>query len=242
MTERVESGRTFVMIPRFHDSESTPEPSGIEPEFHPARRATIEDLPALQALWQGAGLPWDELERYVTEFVVVPDEGGVVLAAIGLQITDDQGLLHSEAISPRGRADETRQVLWQRLQIVARNQGVCRLWTLEDAPFWSAIFLKATPEEVAEMGTPFADPSGCWWTHQLLDPKRTQQLLDERLALWEANRQSESTDLAESIQKIRRGSYAVAGAIILMMGFMVLYVLLRRPGTIQEILKQLGSP
>lgn len=35
------------------------------------RRATVEDLPALQVLWQQADLPWMELERFATEFQVV---------------------------------------------------------------------------------------------------------------------------------------------------------------------------
>ncbi len=229
------------MIPRSQHSATTADSAAIETEFLTARRATVDDLPALQALWQQAALPWDELERYVTEFVVVPDEGGVILAAIGLQVDGDQALLHSEAILPSNMADATRQSLWQRLQIVGRNQGVCRIWTLEDAPFWTAVFARATPEEIADLRTSFADPSGSWWTHQLLDPKRTQQLLDERLALWEANRRTESTDLADTIQQIRRVSYAIVGIIILMMLCMVLYVLLRRPGAIQRILQGLSS-
>ena len=66
-----------------------------------ARRATVEDLPALQALWQRADLPWDQLDRFVTEFLVVPgEEDGMLLAAIGLQVDSDQALAHSEAILP----------------------------------------------------------------------------------------------------------------------------------------------
>lgn len=241
MTERVDSGQTIVMSPRFEDQEPAQERSGEEVESRPARRATIDDLPALQALWQRADLPWNELEKFATEFVVIPDGNGMVLAAIGLQVEGDQALLHSEALLSPEKADEYRQILWQRLQIVARNQGVCRIWTMEDASFWNATFQKPTAMEIAELKAPFADPSGFWWTHQLMDSKRTQQLLDEQLALWEANRQSESTDLAESIHRIRRMAYATVGVVILMMVFMVVYVLLRRPGAIHQILNQLGS-
>lgn len=241
MIDRSQPGRTIAMPPRSQHHAPTPDSTVVESEFHSARRATIDDLQALQVLWQQAALPWEELERYVTEFVVVPDESGMLLAAIGLQVEGDQALLHSEAIFQSDMADATRQSLWQRIQIVGRNQGVCRIWTLEDAPFWASVFSKATPEEIANLCTPFADPTGSWWTYQLLDPKRTQQLLDERLALWEANRRVESTDLADSIQRIRRFSYAVAGIIILAMVFMVVYVLLRRPGAIQRILHGLSS-
>lgn len=201
-----------------------------------ARRATVDDLPALHALWQRAGLPWEQLERYVTEFIVAANEDGLVLAAIGLQADGDQGLVHSEAMAPGDIDEAIRAALWQRLQIVARNHGVARLWTLEDAPFWQATFLRATPADIAQLKASFADGEAAWSLFTLVDPARAQRLVDERLALWEAHRQADSTQFADTVSRIRQGAFALAGLVIVMMLAMVAYVVVRRPDAFQSIL------
>lgn len=207
-----------------------------------ARRATVDDLPALQALWQRADLPWDQLDRFVTEFLVVPgEEEGTLMAAIGLQIDGDQALAHSEALFPGEDADALRAALWLRLQIVARNQGAVRLWTLEDAPFWRSVFTKAAPATVQELKASFADPTAEWWTFQLIDPVKAQKLVDERMAIWEASRQADSTQLADTIQRIRQFSFGLVGVVLLMMALMVLYVVVRRPDAFQHVLRMFGG-
>jgi len=229
------------MTHRFPSTANQPEAYHVEQETYRARRATVDDLPSLHGLWQKAGLPWDQLERYVTEFIVIPDDSGLLVGAIGLQVEGDQALVHSEAFFDCEIADAARQALWQRIQIIARNQGVYRLWTLEDAPFWTTTLVRASEAEAASLRAPFADPTAVWWTHQLLDPVRAQALLDERLALWSAQRQADSTELAEGIQRIRRISYGIAGAVALSMCLLVLYVLIRRPDALQQLLRGLGS-
>lgn len=207
-----------------------------------ARRATAEDLPALQALWQRADLPWDQLDRFVTEFLVVPsDEEGMLLAAIGLQVDGDEALAHSEAILPGQDSDGLRAALWLRLQIVARNNGAVRLWTLEDAPYWRSVFVPADAAMIQGLKASFADPSAEWWTYQLIDPAKAQKMIDERLAVWEATRQSESTHLADSIQRFRQISFIVVGLVLAMMALMVLYVVIRRPEAFQELLRGAGQ-
>lgn len=206
-----------------------------------ARRATVEDLPGLHVLWQAAGLPWDQLERFVTEFIVVADDNDSLLASIGLQTDGDQGLVHSEAIQGCEDPDAVRAALWQRLQIVARNHGVARLWTLEDAPFWASLFQRATSIEVTGLKAAFADPEACWWIFALSDPARAQRLLDERLALWEAHRQADSEHFAQTIGRIRQFALALAGGVILMMIAMVVYLVVRRPDAFQSILSRFSG-
>jgi len=213
----------------------------VEDEPIRARRATVDDLPALHALWQRAGLPWDQLDRFVTEFLVIPGEEGILLAAIGLQVDGDQGLFHSEAILPNEDADSYRAALWQRLQIVARNHGAVRLWTLEDAPFWRSVFVQADPALIHALQTSFADPTAEWWTFQIIDPAKAQKLVDEQLALWEATRQVGSTDLTDSIQRFRQISFLLVGVVITMMLGMVLYVLVRRPDALQQVIRGFGG-
>ncbi len=206
-----------------------------EPDLR-ARRATVDDLPGLHALWQRVGLPWDELERFVTEFILVPNDDGLPLAAIGLQADADQGLVHSEAILPGHDDDVLRAALWQRLQIIARNQGIARLWTLEDASFWQAVFQPAPGPDKDALKAVFADPTASWWTFSLRDPARAQRLLDERMAMWEAHRQADATHFSDTIARIRQFAFVIAGLVILMMVGMVVYVVIRRPDAFQSIL------
>ncbi|MEY4387561.1 MAG: hypothetical protein RLY20_2844 [Verrucomicrobiota bacterium] len=112
-----------------------------------ARRATIEDLPALSALWQTMRFPAGELERRLTEFQVAIDGAGSVLGAIGFQVAGKNGLIHSEAYTDFGLADALRPIIWERLKMVAANHGIVRAWTREPAPFWLQIGLTRPDEE-----------------------------------------------------------------------------------------------
>ena len=203
-----------------------------------ARRATLEDLPALQALWQQAGLPWDELERFLTEFQVVPGETeGVLLAAIGLMVEDNDALLHSEALFSDADADELRAALWRRLQIVARNQGIHRLWTQEDADYWRASgFTAAPPAVVAGATAAFVDKTAAWSLCELIDPAKAKLLATEQMAIWQASRAQEAEELQGKIRTFRNFALLIAAAVIMLMIGMVVFVLLRRPELLQKVL------
>src|SRR5437773_781501 len=107
-----------------------------QPEYR-VRRATLDDVKTLSALWQTMRFPSGELEKRVTEFQVAESTDGKLLGALGLQIAGRQGRLHSEAFSDFALADTLRPLLWERLQAVASNHGLVRLWTQERTPFWN---------------------------------------------------------------------------------------------------------
>lgn len=112
-----------------------------------ARRANIEDLPALLAMWQTMQFPTGELDRRLTEFQVVVNGSGAIVGAVGLQMAGKNGLIHSEAFTDFGLADTLRPLLWERLQMVAANHGTVRIWTCETAPFWPQTGLTKPDEE-----------------------------------------------------------------------------------------------
>ncbi len=112
------------------------------------RRATLDDLGPLMALWQTMKFPADDLARRVTEFQVAEDAQGRVLGAVGMQILQKQGLIHSEGFNDFGVSDQLRPLIWDRLQAVATNHGLWRLWTREQAPFWSHCGLQK-PDDAA---------------------------------------------------------------------------------------------
>ena len=130
-----------------------------------ARRATVEDLPQLLALWELERLPATALEKRFTEFQVVSDDAGVVLAAVGLQIIGAHGLLHGEAIARPELSDMLRGLLWKRLQVIIQNHALERLWTQLPAHAWrDQGFERATEEQLklrpAEYPSQYGD---CIW-------------------------------------------------------------------------------
>ena len=184
---------------------------------HIARRATVEDLPALEGLWQSAGLPWEELEKFVTEFQVVPGEEGVLLAAIGLMVESHAALLHSEAVRLNGDEDSLRDALWRRIQIVARNQGVHRVWTQEDAGFWrDAGFLPANEGDLSGTGASFLQPGEGWSSFQLMDPARANAVAQEQLAVWQATRQQEAEEFGRKVKVFRTVAFLVFGVVLVL--------------------------
>src|ERR1051325_4145281 len=100
------------------------------------RRATLDDLGTLKPLWTSMRLPAAELEKRLTEFQVIEGPDGKIIGAIGFQLADRAARIHSEAFSDFGFADAARAAFWERVQNLASNHGVFRLWTQENAPFW----------------------------------------------------------------------------------------------------------
>ena len=114
------------------------------------RRATLDDVGQLTTLWQSMRFPVDELARRITEFQVAEGPDGKVLGAVGLQIAQRQGRIHSEAFTDFALADQLRPLLWERLRGIATNHGLHRFWTQEEAPFWSHCGLVAPDPEALE--------------------------------------------------------------------------------------------
>ena len=134
------------------------------------RRATMDDFRHLQALWQSMKFPSDTLEKRLTEFHVVETVDGQLAGAIGLQIVDRHGLLHSEGYTDFSLADKARELFWERIQTVAAHHGVLRLWTQENSPFWVRWGFQPAPPDILER-LPDAWKHGeePWLTFQLKD-------------------------------------------------------------------------
>jgi len=111
------------------------------------RRATVDDLSSLIGLWEGMRLSPSEMERRLTEFQVVEASDGSLLGTIAIEIIGRQGRLHSECFGDFSLADPLREKIWRRLQTVASNHGLTRLWIQESAPFWKQTGFQAPNAE-----------------------------------------------------------------------------------------------
>jgi len=155
------------------------------------RRATLDDIDQLMVLWQSMHFPADELAKRITEFQVAEQAGHGVVGAVGLQVTERQGRLHSEGFTDFALADSLRPPLWERLQAVATNHGLVRLWTQEQAPFWNHCGLaKPDPEALEKLPAAWRSMSGGWLTLKLKEDIEEVISADKEFAMFmEAERQ-----------------------------------------------------
>jgi hypothetical protein len=209
----------------------------VEPPVLSARRATVEDLPALRLLWQAAGLPWDQLDRFVTEFQVVPGDGETLLGAIGFLVEGTQGLLHTESVTDGESADEVRSALWRRIQIIGRNQGVHQVWTQEDAPFWVTCgFMPASPERLQATSATFLDRTAAWQVFEFAAPEKLKARVDEQMAIWQATRAQEAEELQQRIRNFRNVAVLVATVVVGVMIVLLSIVMRQHPEVMQRLL------
>jgi len=156
----------------------------MEPSNYQIRRATLDDLPQLTAFWQSMQWSVPELSKRITEFQVVEDQGKII-AMIGLQVAERQARIHSEVFADFEKADQLRPLLWERIQSVARNHGLLRLWTREKAPFWSQCSLTpADAQSLERLLLLWKGESTDWRTLKLKDDLQAILSLDKEFALF----------------------------------------------------------
>jgi N-acetylglutamate synthase-like GNAT family acetyltransferase len=156
-----------------------------------ARRATIDDLSKLTALWRAEGLHAQDLEKRFKEFQLIEGEGGKILGAIALQTSGHDGRLHSETFAHPEEGDALRQQLWERVQMIANNHGLNRIWTQLESPFWHHIgFNHASSELTARLPGLFAGEQRPWLFYQLRAEGAAAISLDKEFAMFrEAERE-----------------------------------------------------
>lgn len=194
------------------------------PDFR-VRRATIEDLPALAALWQSMRLPANELERQLTEFQVAVDADGIVIGAVGFQIVGKNGLIHSEGFTDYGAADTLRPLLWERLQMLAANHGTVRAWTKETTPFWrQAGLAKPDADALAKLPPAWAALPGDWLALKLREDVEEILSTDKEFELFKQSAKRESEAALGQARVLK--TIATVGAIILGIAVLIASVML----------------
>jgi N-acetylglutamate synthase-like GNAT family acetyltransferase len=124
------------------------------------RRATLEDLPALVAMWKTMSFDVEDLSRRTTEFQVAEDASGRIMGAVGLHITGKQGLIHSEVFGDYSEAEPVRPLLWERLKALANNYALLRFWTHENSPFWKHCGMQEPDADaLAKLPAPWQPPA-----------------------------------------------------------------------------------
>lgn len=148
------------------------------------RRATVDDLPRLKELWTTMLIPAADLERQLTDFQVAVDDSGHVIGGLAFQMSHRQACIHSEVFEDFSLAEYARPALLARIQTLAANHGLVRLWTREQSPFWSRNgFQPATEEALEKMPSTWDRFIGAWLTLKLKDDDVIASL-DKEFALF----------------------------------------------------------
>ena len=191
------------------------------PEYT-ARRATVDDLSGLKILWERARFQVLDLEKRLTEFQLIVSDAGDLIGALALHIEAKQGLLHSGAFAQPEQEEQFRPQLWERIQSVARNHGLNRLWTQEGAPFWlQAGFVEGSAETLPRLPPGFGDRQARWLTLQLKDENVAALSIEHEFELFQTA-QKEETERLRRLGRTMKVTVFVVIGIVATIGLLVI--------------------
>lgn len=183
-------------------------------QFH-VRRATVDDLPALRKLWDVGHLPTLELDKRFTEFQVATDHKGEIVAAIGLHIERQQGLIHNEVYQPPELSEQIRPIFWDRILNLAKNHGLSRLWCLATTSFFRQQgMLEADSASLNTLPSAFGHPNAGWLALKLKEDVQPVSL-DKEFALFAQSQRDQTDELIKRAQFIRVLAYTFLTIIVI---------------------------
>jgi len=194
------------------------------------RRATVDDLAALKKIWETMRFPADDLEKRLTEFQIAENAGGEIIGAIGIHIIRQHSLLHSEGYADFSLADAARNLFWIRIQTLASNHGVFRLWTQERSPFWKSFgFQPPTAEVLARLPVEWKNEfDGGWLTFQLKDEAVITAALEKEFAQFMAAEKRDTDRVAEQARTLKTIITVIGFAIGILSFGVAIYLLIHR--------------
>jgi N-acetylglutamate synthase-like GNAT family acetyltransferase len=199
------------------------------------RRATLDDLPRLNALWASMHFAVDDLGKRITEFQIAENDSEL-LGAVGLQIAQKQGRIHSEAFSDFGLSDALRPLLWERIQSVTNNHGLLRLWTQEHAPFWKQHcgLVKADGEALQKLPDVWKSQDSNWLTLKLRDDLDTITSVDKEFAMFMETEKQRSLRTMQHAKILKYIAAVVAFGVILLALGAAFFLLRKNPNLLHR--------
>jgi N-acetylglutamate synthase-like GNAT family acetyltransferase len=193
------------------------------------RRATVDDLATLRTIWLSMQLPADELEKRLKEFQVVEGADGNVLGAVGIQLSKQHALLHSEGFSDFSVADAARELFWQRFEALAANHGIFRIWTQETSPFWMHWgFQPANAEILSRLPEEWKTSEGKWFTLELKNEEAVTAALENKFAGFMDAEKKQTARVAEKARTLKTVIAVVGFTIGILCISYAIYMLIHR--------------
>lgn len=202
----------------------------MSPQILRIRRATVDDRVALKAIWASMRLPSEELEKRLTEFQVVENPENEIVGALGFQILRQHALLHNESYSDFVVADAARELFWERLQKLAANHGVFRVWTQERSPFWKNYGFQPPTAEILNRLPPEWENEfiGGWLTLELKNEAVINAALEKHFAGFMAEEKKETERLSEKARTFKTVITVLGFAIGIICIALAIYLFIHR--------------
>lgn len=174
------------------------------------RRATLEDLPGLRALWQKAHMPVQDLEKRFTEFQLLRNAQGQIVAAMALHIERNQGQIHGEVYANPADAPRLRPLLWERVMRLAKNNGLVRLWTPATVSFYREMGM-GEPDEIMRAKIPpgFGSPGADWLVLNLREESQPHLSMEQELELFAAHQKAEAQRMQRQRESLKLIAYGI---------------------------------
>ena len=197
------------------------------------RRATLDDINELSALWKSMNFPAEDLSKRITEFQVAESADGKLIGALGLQIAERQGRVHSEAFSDFALAEQLRALFWDRIHSVATNHGLLRLWTQEQAPFWNHCGLaRADAETLEKLPAAWRVQSPLWLTLKLKEEPETAVSLDKEFALFMESEKQQTQKTFQRARILKVVATLIAVAVLILILGAAFFMMRKHPGAV----------
>lgn len=176
------------------------------------RRATVEDLGSLRDLWARQGVSATDLDKHFTDFQVAVDESNGIRGGLGLRIANGEGCVYGE-FTPETAADSVRQALRARVQTVARNHGLIRLWTCLDIAEDGELRFGTFPPELETRRPPGFDELGTgeWRVAVLREESAAALSLEQELRLFQEAQKESTERVMRHARKLRWIAYCILG-------------------------------
>jgi hypothetical protein len=189
----------------------------------------------LTALWTSMHFSPDDLGKQVTEFQIAETGESDLVGAVGMQIAQKQGKIHGEAFSDFGLADTLRPMLWERLQAVATNHGLLRLWTQEEAPFWRQRGLvKADDGALQKLPAVWKTAGTDWLTLKLREDLESIVSADKEFAMFMEAEKQRSLRTMQHAKVLKFVAALVAFGVILMVLLAAGYLVRKNPNLLHR--------
>ncbi len=174
-------------------------------------------------------LPADDLEKRLKEFQVVENADGNLLGAIGIQFSKQHALLFGEGFSDFSVADAARQLFWERIQTLAANHGIFRIWTRETSPFWMRWgFQPANAEILSRLPGEWKASEGKWFTLALKNEDAIAAALGTKFAGFMDAEKKQTARVAEKARILKNVIIAVGFTIGILGISIAIYLLIHR--------------
>jgi hypothetical protein len=141
-----------------------------------------------------------------------------------------QGQVHSEAFTDFALSDTLRPMIWDRLQAVANNHGLTRIWTHESAPFWHHCgLLKPDAAALEKLPAQWQAPGRDWLTLKLREDIEAVMSVDKEFAMFMES-EKERTNRAFRHAKMLKMLATVLALVILVLVVLGAVYVMRNQG------------